>query len=86
VRSGSASRCRAVAKIWWNIGLVNRPVKVFCWLGWYEPISVVLQGRTRTTPWENFGSGEEVAALIAAGFQVVIERNLAQRHNHPDLP
>src|SRR6266850_1959106 len=37
--------------------MVNRPVKVFCWLGWYEPISVVLQGRTCTTPWENFGSG-----------------------------
>ena len=24
----------------WSIGCVSLPVKVFCWLGWYEPRSV----------------------------------------------
>ena len=29
----SRASCRAAAKISWNIGRVNLPVKVFCWLG-----------------------------------------------------
>ena len=35
-----STRLRAAAKILSNIPRVSLPVWVFCWLGWYEAISV----------------------------------------------
>ena len=41
---------RACLNTEWNIGLVNLPVKVFCWLGWYDPIRATFQGSLYSLP------------------------------------
>ena len=43
-----------------SIGRVSLPVNVFCWLGWYVPMSVY--GPTRASaPWPNLGRGRGTA-------------------------
>lgn len=39
VESYELARATARSMTSSNIGTVNRPVNVFCWLGWYEPRS-----------------------------------------------
>ena len=40
-----------------SIGSVSLPVKVFCWLGWYEQTTYVPSGARTSTPCPNFGRG-----------------------------
>ena len=48
---------RARANTASNMGTVSLPVKVFCWLGWYEPSSVRPPGRGLSAKWPKAGRG-----------------------------
>ena len=48
---------RARANTASNIGTVSLPVKVFCWLGWYEPSITSPPGSGLSTRWPNAGRG-----------------------------
>ena len=54
---GPAELGRARAKTASNIGSVSVPVKVFCWLGWYEHSSVRPPGSGCSARWPKRGRG-----------------------------
>ena len=72
------ARTRARSNTASNIGSVSLPVKVFCWLGWYEHTTLRPSGHGASTPCPNRGRGRS-AELV--GDDLVGE--LAEGHHDP---
>ena len=80
-RAQPAASSRARAKTASSMGSVSFPVKVFCWLTWYEHRIVRRSSTGTSTPWPNRGFGRTPSSRARR-----VVADLAEHDDHPHVP